>query len=103
MHTDISLSVLYKAALERSRRAWWTVYILDREMTSLCGVPQSIHDDDVNTALPAFSGSTQKRQILAMRIRLSRAITKINRSIDHLIIAGYALANTHHSCLRRRW
>lgn len=80
MHTDMPTHLLGYATVERCRRAWWTVYMLDREMTSLVGLPQSIHDDDVNSALPRLSGSTLQGAALALRVRFCRAITKINRS-----------------------
>ncbi|KAM5344402.1 hypothetical protein ACJ41O_012939 [Fusarium nematophilum] len=56
MHTDMPHEHLGEQKVERSRRIWWTVYVLDREMTSLMGLPQSIHDDDVHPQLPHFSG-----------------------------------------------
>ena len=86
MHTDMPPHVLDEAALERSRRVWWTVYVLEREMTSLTGLPQSIHDEDVTTPLPAFSGSAQQIAAHAMRIRLLRVMTRINRSINSAVL-----------------
>lgn len=65
--------------VERSRKAWWTTYVLDREMTSLMGLPQSINDDDVHPSLPHFSGSSHRIAALNMQIRLSRTIAAINR------------------------
>ncbi|EKG14254.1 hypothetical protein MPH_08544 [Macrophomina phaseolina MS6] len=81
MHTDMPMQHLGEAHVERCRRAWWTVYVLDREMTSLMGLPQSIHDDDVHPALPTFSGSVQRTAALNMQIKLSRAIARINRGV----------------------
>ncbi|ETS74720.1 hypothetical protein PFICI_13204 [Pestalotiopsis fici W106-1] len=81
LHTDMPAERIGVELVERSRRAWWTVYILDREMTSTAGVPQSIHDDDVHPQLPKFSGLVQPREALRMRIRLSQVTTDINRTI----------------------
>lgn len=81
MHTDMPVHHLGEAHVERCRRAWWTVYVLDREMTSLMGLPQSIHDDDVHPDLPTFSGSIQRTAALSMQIKLSRAIARINRGV----------------------
>lgn len=79
MHTDMPLQHLGENLVERSRRCWWTAYVLDREMTSLMGLPQSIHDDDVSPQLPHFSGSSHRVAALTMQIRLSRSIASINR------------------------
>ncbi|KAI1421242.1 hypothetical protein F5Y12DRAFT_787629 [Xylaria sp. FL1777] len=59
LHTDMGTERFIEGLVERSRRAWWTVYILDREMTSLMGLPQSNHDHGVCPQLPNFLGSPQ--------------------------------------------
>jgi hypothetical protein len=79
MHTDMPVDQLGDHIVERSRRIWWTVYVLDREMTSLMGLPQSVHDDDIHPALPHFGGSTQRVAALHMQIRLCRSIASVGR------------------------
>lgn len=79
MHTDMPQDELGADVVERSRKAWWTAYLLDRQMTSLMGVPQSIHDDDVHSQLPDYADSPQRRTALAMQIRLSRTMCAINK------------------------
>ncbi|KAF2143961.1 uncharacterized protein K452DRAFT_150693 [Aplosporella prunicola CBS 121167] len=81
MHTDMPVQHLGHTQVERCRRAWWTVYVLDREMTSLMGLPQSINDDDLHPDLPTFSGSVQRTAALGMQIKLSRVIASINRGV----------------------
>lgn len=80
MHTDTPLEVVGESGLERLRRTWWTVYILERELTSSQGLPHSIYDDDVLTPWPMFAGSEQQRKELSLRVSLTRLVTKINRS-----------------------
>lgn len=80
MHTDMPVEDLGEAAVERRRKAWWTIYILDRQMTSLMGLPQSIQEDQIHPQLPTFSGSLQRTRALDMHIKLSRAIADINSS-----------------------
>jgi proline utilization trans-activator len=52
---------------------------MDREMTSLMGLPQSVYDADVNAEFPVFAGSNQRLSALRMQVKLSQAIAKINR------------------------
>lgn len=87
-HTDMPVDRLGEQLVERSRRIWWTVYILDREMTSLMGLPQSVHDDDVHPQLPTFSGVSRRSTALDLQIKLSRVISSINRSISLCAIFG---------------
>ncbi|KAF6831213.1 C6 transcription factor [Colletotrichum plurivorum] len=81
MHTDMPAQQLGEAHVERCRRIWWTVHILDREITSLFGLPPSIHDDYVLCRLPTYSGSSQRTAALRMRIKLSEVIGSINRKV----------------------
>lgn len=53
---------------------------MDREMTSLMGLPQSLNDDHVNALLPTFPGAGQKTAGIGMQIKLSRIIAEINSS-----------------------
>lgn len=80
MHTQMPAEYLGEHMVQRCRKIWWTVYILDREMTSLMGLPQSINDDHVNTQLPTYSGSVQRTAAIGMHIKLSRIIAAINSS-----------------------
>lgn len=57
IHTDMGTARFGETLVERSRRAWRTVYILDREMTSRMGLPQSHHGYGIYPQLPTFLGS----------------------------------------------
>ncbi|GAP92256.1 putative transcription fungi [Rosellinia necatrix] len=81
LHTDMGTGRFGEALVERARRAWWTVYILDREMTSLMGLPQSHHDNGVCPQLPTFLGSVQRTSALRIRIKTSRIMAKINDTV----------------------
>jgi proline utilization trans-activator len=80
MHTDMPVADLGEPLVQRCRRIWWTVYILDRQMTSLMGLPQNIQDDDISCRLPSFSGSAQRAAALDTQIKLARIYADISRS-----------------------
>ncbi|RJE18722.1 hypothetical protein PHISCL_08937 [Aspergillus sclerotialis] len=90
MHTDMPAAQLGEDVVERCRRIWWTIYILDRQMTSLMGLPQSIQDDQLYHGLPSFSGSPQKVIAVAMQIKMCQIIAEINSSewSTHLFSSG---------------
>ncbi|KAH7361192.1 Zn(II)2Cys6 transcription factor [Pyrenochaeta sp. MPI-SDFR-AT-0127] len=81
MHTDMPVENLGDPLVQRCRKIWWTVYILDRQMTSLMGLPQSIRDDDISCQLPTFSGSAQRAAALSMQIKLARIYADIARTV----------------------
>jgi hypothetical protein len=63
--------------LQRCRKMWWTVFVLDRQMTSLMGVPSGMRDRDITAQLPTFSGCPQQTRALELHIKLSKVIAKI--------------------------
>ncbi|KAJ0426811.1 fungal-specific transcription factor domain-containing protein [Aspergillus carlsbadensis] len=103
MHTDMPAQQLGEAVVQRCRKIWWTIYILDRQITSLMGLPQSIHDSQIHHQLPSFPGSPQKAVALRMQIRMCQIIAEINRTVyapngrlnrKFLLRTKAALANT---------
>lgn len=79
MHTSMPVEVLGYDTVQRSGKIWWTIYILDREMTSLMGLPQSINDRYVQTQLPVFSDPSETMS-LGMHIKLSQIIAEVSSS-----------------------
>lgn len=102
MHTQMPTEYLGQHVVQRCRKIWWTVYILDREMTSLMGLPQSINDDHVNTQLPTFPECVQRTAAIGMHIKLSRIVAKINSSQSTSHPTNHPMANSVYSGLRDR-
>lgn len=71
---DVGLDQEY---VQRCRNVWWTVYILDRQMSSLMGVPVGLRDDDISASLPAFSMPSQKSLALELNVKLSGILSQI--------------------------
>jgi hypothetical protein len=80
MHTDMPIEHLGQPLVQRCRKVWWTIYILDRHMTSLMGLPQSIQDEDITCQLPDFAASPQRAAALNIQIKLARVHAEITRS-----------------------
>ena len=81
LHMDAPDRKIEDALSQRRRKVWWTTFVLDREMTSLMGLPQSIYDADVRTPLPTFDSDPLRTQAFSMRTKLSFYIASINRSV----------------------
>lgn len=101
LHTQMPIEYLGESFVQRCRKIWWTVYIMDREMTSLMGLPQSLNDDHVNALLPTFQGAGQKTAGISMQIKLSRIIAEINCSKSIQACHGHSVINLTalNSCL----
>ncbi|KAL5362023.1 fungal-specific transcription factor domain-containing protein [Aspergillus floccosus] len=81
MHTCMPVTELGHDVVERCRKIWWTVYILDRYMTSVQGLPQSMDDRFIQTNLPSFEGSPDGFRSLGMHVRLCRSMADINSTV----------------------
>lgn len=81
MHTDMPVEDLGESVVQRCRKIWWTIYVLDRQMSSLMGLPPSYHDDDMTCQLPSFSGSPHRTAALSMHIKLARIYAEITRTV----------------------
>ncbi|KAF1951189.1 Zn(II)2Cys6 transcription factor [Byssothecium circinans] len=81
IHTDMPIADLGEPLVERCRKVWWTIYILDRQMTSLMGLPLSIRDEDISCRLPTYPGSVQRAAALTMQIKLARIYAEIATNV----------------------
>lgn len=65
MHTNMQDQGLDETHVQRCRNLWWTVYILDRQMSSLMGVPLAVRDEDITASLPSSRFCAQDPRIRA--------------------------------------
>ena len=80
MHTEMRSSFLDSSYVERCRTAWWTIYVLERQMSSLMGVPIGIAEECISTPFPKLSGQPQRLAALQIQVKLSRVLAKIDQS-----------------------
>lgn len=80
MNTNMQDQGLDEAHVQRCMNVWWTVYVLDRQMCSLMGVPLALRDSEISAPLPAFAGSRQKSLALEIHVKLSRILSQILNS-----------------------
>ncbi|KAF9890614.1 hypothetical protein FE257_005745 [Aspergillus nanangensis] len=103
MHTDMPVEHLGDPLVQRCRKIWWTVYILDRQMTCLMGLPHSIRDDQLHHQLPSFPGNPQRAIALSLQIKMCQIMEETNSTVygpdgrlnrRFLVKTKSALANT---------
>ncbi|KAL2813207.1 fungal-specific transcription factor domain-containing protein [Aspergillus cavernicola] len=63
--------------LVRCQSIWWTVYILERQLSVLLGVPLGISDNDISTSLPNYPNSLIKTVTTAIHVKLSQAFSQV--------------------------
>lgn len=53
---------------------------MDRQMSSLMGVPMAIADESISAELPTFAGQPQRSTAMDIQIKLSRVLAQILNS-----------------------
>lgn len=77
MHTDMKSERLEPSVVQRCRRIWWTVFVLDSQMSALMGLPMNIQDSDMSAPLPEYPGSPTKTAAVKIHVKLSQALSQI--------------------------
>ncbi|KAJ6041628.1 uncharacterized protein N7446_010492 [Penicillium canescens] len=115
LHQEVSDPDFSETERNRRRRAWWSVYSLDRNrlLSVKSGNPITIHDEDIGTIWPAApDGSTPDSWpsiVLTHYTQLSRILGKIGeeiyrktpRSGSNLIISVQDITNDLSTWLRQ--
>lgn len=70
-----------KKELERCQNVWWTVFVLERRMSCLMGVPLGISDKDVSIPLPHFPDSPSRTATVAVHVKLAQAFGQVVNSM----------------------
>ncbi|KAI1051995.1 hypothetical protein LB506_003620 [Fusarium annulatum] len=81
IHTEMQSDSLDAAYVQRSRHMFWTLYILERQLISLLGLPLSIADETISARFPDFPGQPQKLEALNIHIDFCRVLAKINQTV----------------------
>ncbi|KAL4929494.1 fungal specific transcription factor domain-containing protein [Aspergillus undulatus] len=56
---------------------WWTVYVLERQISVLLGVPLAISDNDISASLPNNLESVNKPMTVRIHVKLSQAFSQV--------------------------
>ncbi|OGE49535.1 hypothetical protein PENARI_c021G01814 [Penicillium arizonense] len=81
LHQEVSDPTISEADRNRRRRAWWSVYSLDRILSVKSGNPITIHDEDIGITWPAAVDGTTfdpwPSTVLTHYTKLSRILGRI--------------------------
>ncbi|GLA19686.1 hypothetical protein AnigIFM62618_007805 [Aspergillus niger] len=81
MHTQLPEDELGAETVARSRDLWWTLYVLDRHISSSVGASMTLQDSDITTLLDPPGTTTQSNATLGLLVRLSHLLSYILSSI----------------------
>ncbi|KAL3457668.1 hypothetical protein BJX64DRAFT_302444 [Aspergillus heterothallicus] len=81
MHTQLPEDELGVETVARCRNIWWTLYILDRHISTSVGGSMTPQDGEITTLLDPPSTSSQNDATLGLLVRLSHLLSYILSSI----------------------
>ncbi|RDW87040.1 putative C6 transcription factor [Aspergillus mulundensis] len=83
MHTQLPEDELGSETVARCRNLWWTLYVLDRHISSSVGASMTQEDSDITTLLdpPTAIACSQNDTTLSLSVRLSHLLSYILSSI----------------------
>ncbi|RAH69953.1 fungal specific transcription factor domain-containing protein [Aspergillus aculeatinus CBS 121060] len=81
MYTGMRGPYLDEAYVQRCSLVWWTVYALERRMSSLLGVPMGISEESISVSFPSISGQIQGVNVLEMQVMLCQILVKVDLTV----------------------
>lgn len=76
LHTQLPEDELGHATVTRCRNIWWTLYIIDRQISAALGIPMTVQDFDIST-LVNMPGETAQNTTLSLQVRLSQMMSSV--------------------------
>ena len=80
LHTDMQPALVGDGLAKHGRLLWWTVYILDQRLSSLMGIANGVHDDDISASAPQISDNDIHTSALAIHVKISQLLGSITVS-----------------------
>ncbi|KAL0939637.1 uncharacterized protein CTRU02_206247 [Colletotrichum truncatum] len=81
LHREPLQHLLSENEANRLRCIWWTLYILDRKLSSLMGAPNSIQDSDITVQLPKPDPAINKYKALGIHVVVSQLLAKVLNTV----------------------
>ncbi|OAG42695.1 hypothetical protein AYO21_02978 [Fonsecaea monophora] len=81
LHSDMKSQYISTSLVQRCRKLWWTVYILDQQMSALMGAPAAVAEESIAAPLPDFPKSPQRLAALDFQIRLNKLLARVLNTI----------------------
>ncbi|KAH0436011.1 zn 2cys6 transcription factor [Colletotrichum camelliae] len=81
MYTEMQGQYLDEAYVQKCRLMWWTLYVLERHMSTLLGVPMFINDENICTPFPARPDQGQRTSVMHIQVKLAQILGQIHRSV----------------------
>ncbi|PWY86744.1 C6 transcription factor [Aspergillus heteromorphus CBS 117.55] len=80
-HRAQPVEQLGQKLVNRWSNIWWTVYILDRQFSSLIGSPNSVRDDEITSFLWDPQTCSQNEAALGLHVKITQVISRVLNTV----------------------
>ena len=77
LHTELPEHELGVETVSRCRNLWWTLYVMDRHVSSSLGLPMTTQDSDITTTLNPAPAGSRPDATLSLHVKLSYLFSSI--------------------------
>lgn len=77
LHTELPGNELGIQTVTRCRNLWWTLYVMDRHVSSSLGLPMTTQDSDITTELNPAGSRSRPDATLSLHVKLSYLFSTI--------------------------
>ncbi|OJI96044.1 hypothetical protein ASPVEDRAFT_35372 [Aspergillus versicolor CBS 583.65] len=81
LHTELPEEELGADTVDRCRNLWWTLYVMDRHVSSSLGLPMTTQDSDITTVLKPANTGSRRDATLSLHVKLSYLFSSILTTI----------------------
>jgi proline utilization trans-activator len=81
---------------EHRSKLWWTIYIIDRKLSSLVGIPTALHDEDIAIPMPLIGLTQNQDSTFALHVELS---SQMGQMLNGMYVTCYATCDNLTSIL----
>ena len=81
MYTEMHGTCFDEDYIQRSNLLWWTVYILERRMSSLLGLPLGIPEESISALCPSILIQSETSEAMEIQVRLCQILAKVDISM----------------------
>lgn len=89
MNRETPTGYLGQVEYQRRRRLWWTLYVIDKKISTIIGAPLSIRDEEIDISLPEQHDLGFSNSALRYNIRLAALEGKVTAGKFSSPVSGW--------------
>ncbi|KAF2015671.1 hypothetical protein BU24DRAFT_491888 [Aaosphaeria arxii CBS 175.79] len=77
LHKNVPTEVIGDDRARRYNNLWWSIYVMDRHISSASGCPKAVPEEDITAPLPTSTASSQRHVVYTLHVKVTRLVSKV--------------------------